>query len=160
MKSLKYISLLCALILCSQLSFASYANISNQICNEIISKLPSHEREVRLPIYPTFPLVGEYNKYEFTYKSCSIDSQTLTDKNHDILIKINGRGVEGNTVGIDAKVSCLFTSDYEWACLYSKITHNINMELHYIQFGHQWTRQVPSQQSILDIALAATNQYL
>lgn len=143
----------------AKMTIASYEQISDQVCNDISNQLPAHESELRVPQAPSFPLVSSWNIYTWESTSCHIDSSTLTDKNHDIVIKIDGRDENGDWVGIDTKVSCLFTSDYEWTCLYSEITHNVNYTLHFIQVGLQYSGLKPSQQDILSEALSATRQY-
>jgi len=159
MKLIVKLSLGLVLGVFAQYSLASYDAIRSQVCDDLVNNLPEHEKETRIPQEP-YPLVSSSNKYTWEKSSCYIDDSTLTDKNHDFIIDISGKNERGEWVGIDAKISCLFTSDYEWACLYSYITHNLYYELRLIQFGLQWQGLWPSQQDLLDGALKATNQYL
>lgn len=158
MKLIKNLTFLLSLILASHSSLASYENIEREVCANILSALPTHAREVRLPRHPDYPLLFSANKYTWTDKTCSIINQT--SKDHQININITGKDESGKDAGINAKVSCLFTSDYQWTCLYKEISHTIFYELHFIDYGRQHRGLSPSYQFILDQATNATNRYL
>lgn len=137
-------------------------DFESALCSNILGAVP---KQTAVSVTPGSGILGWYDDYhwESNVMNCSLVPEDYNYDSFTIKIFVDRyvltKPGPSFVTKIDSTVKCLFTSNYEWECLYQESNFESGYTHYYLQFNYgEWIEL--DQKVLLDNAKNVTDEYL